>query len=129
MLVFIIAITLMKFDYGPMRLHEMNALNGDLFTFGGEVKDEDEVEYDEEEVLDKSHARVIDLVFPILVLIGVCVYALYYIGQSGGLSFADAFGNTDATVALPWGGLVALVVVIIYFIARILQPFLSLLFV
>lgn len=121
--VFIIAITLMKFDYGPMRLHEKNALNGDLFTFGGEVKDEDEVEYDEEEVLDKSHARVIDLVFPILVLIAICVYALYYVGQSGGLSFADAFGNTDATVALPWGGLVALVVVMIYFIARRLITF------
>lgn len=121
--VFIIALTLMKFDYGPMRLHEMNAAKGDLFTFGGEVKDEDEVEYDEEEVLDKSHARVIDLVFPILVLIAVCVYALYYVGQSGGLNFADAFGNTDATVALPWGGLIALVVVIIYFIARRLITF------
>ena len=121
--VFIIAITLMKFDFGPMKLHEMNAAKGDLFTFGGEVKDEDEVEYDEEEVLDKSHARVIDLVFPIIVLIAVCVYALYYVGQTGGLSFADAFGNTDATVALPWGGLIALVVVIIYFIARRLITF------
>ena len=121
--VFIIAITLMKFDYGPMRLHEKNALNGDIFTFGGEVKDEDEVEYDEEEVLDKSHAKVIDLVLPIIVLIGICVYALYYIGQSGGLGFADAFGNTDATVALPWGGLIALVVVMIYFIARRLVTF------
>ncbi len=121
--VFIITITLMKFDYGPMRLHEKNALNGDLFTFGGEVKDEDEVEYDEEEVLDKSHARVIDLVLPILVLIGVCVYALYYIGQSGGLGFAEAFGNTDATVALPWGGLIALIVIMIYFIARRLVTF------
>jgi len=121
--VFIITITLMKFDYGPMRLHEMNAMKGDLFTFGGEVKDEDEVEYDEEEVLDKSHAMVIDLVLPILVLIVICVYALYYIGQSGGLGFADAFGNTDATVGLPWGGLIAMVVVMIYFIARRLITF------
>lgn len=121
--VFIIAITLMKFDYGPMRLHEKNALNGDLFTFGGEVKDDDEVEYDEEEVLDKSHARVIDLVLPILVLIGICVYALYYIGQDGTLGFAEAFGNTDATVGLPWGGLIALIVIMIYFIARRLVTF------
>ena len=121
--VFIIAITLMKFDYGPMKLHELNAAKGDLFTFGGEVKDEDEVEYDEEEVLDKSRARVIDLILPIIVLIGICVYALYYVGQSGGLSFADAFGNTDATVALPWGGLIALIVVMIYFIARRLVTF------
>ena len=121
--VFIIAITLMKFDFGPMRLHELNAAKGDLFTSGGEVKDEDEVEYDEEEVLDKSRARVFDLILPIVVLIGICVYALYYIGQSGGLNFAEAFGNTDATVGLPWGGLIALVVVMIYFIARRLVTF------
>ncbi len=120
---FIIAITLMKFDYGPMHLHELNAAKGDLFTSGGEVKDEDEVEYDEEEVLDKSRARVCDLILPIIVLIGICVYALYYIGQSGGLNFAEAFGNTDATVALPWGGLIAMVVVMFYFIARRLITF------
>lgn len=121
--VFIIALTLMKFDYGPMRLYEKNALNGDLFTFGGEVKDEDEVEYDEEEVLDKPKARVIDLVLPIIALIVICVYALYKIGQGGGMSFAEAFGNTDATVALPWGGLIALVIIMIYFIARRLVTF------
>ena len=120
---FIIAITLMKFDYGAMRLHELNADKGDLFTFGGEVKDDDEVEYDEEEVLDKSRARVIDLILPIIVLIGICVYALYYIGQTGGLNFADAFGNTDATVGLPWGGLIALVIIMFYFIARRLVTF------
>ena len=121
--VFIIALTLMKFDYGPMRLHERNALNGDLFTSGGPVIDEDEAEYDEEEINKKSKARVIDLVLPILVLIGICVFALYRIGQSGGLSFADAFGNTDATVALPWGGLVALVITMVYFVARRLVTF------
>ncbi|MBQ0009869.1 MAG: Na+/H+ antiporter NhaC family protein, partial [Ruminococcus sp.] len=32
--VFIFAITLLGFDYGPMRTHEKNAENGDLFTFG-----------------------------------------------------------------------------------------------
>ena len=121
--VFIIALTLMKFDYGPMRLHERNAVNGDLFTSGGPVIDEDEAEYDEEEINKKSKARVIDLVLPILVLIGICVFALYRIGQSGGLSFADAFGNTDATVALPWGGLVALVITMVYFVARRLITF------
>ncbi|MBQ8793489.1 MAG: Na+/H+ antiporter NhaC family protein, partial [Clostridia bacterium] len=88
--VFIIAITLMKFDYGPMRLHEKNALNGDLFTSGGPVIDEDEDEYNEEEIGKKSKARVIDLVLPIIILIAICVYALYYIGQSGGLGFAEA---------------------------------------
>ena len=114
--VFIIAIVLMKFDYGPMKLHELNAANGDLFTSGMVTANDEETE-------SNPKAKVIDLVLPIIVLIGICVYALYYIGQSGGLSFVDAFGNTDATVGLPWGGLIALVFVIIYFIARRLISF------
>ncbi len=115
--VFIIAITLMKFDYGPMKLHEANALKGDLFTFGTNVENNNE----EKPATDK--ARVIDLVLPILVLIGICVYALYYVGKDGNMNFIDAFSNTDATVGLPWGGLVALIITMIYFIARKLITF------
>ncbi len=115
--VFIIAITLMKFDYGPMRLHERNAENGDLFTFGGSEGGNDE------EAPATNRAKVIDLIFPIIILIGICVYALYYVGQEGTLSFVDAFSNTDATVGLPWGGIVALIITIIYFIARRLVSF------
>lgn len=118
--VFIIAITLMKFDYGPMKLHEANALKGDLFT-SGERADSSE---DEEPATSK--AKVVDLVIPILLLIAVCVFALFYVGRSmsdKALNFIDAFSNTDATVGLPWGGLVALIGVIIYFIARKLVTF------
>ena len=111
-LVFIIAISLMKFDYGPMRVHEMNArLNGDLYTSG-----------DKNEVPDEEHSskgKVIDLVLPIVVLIGVCVFALVYNGGIlDGTSFVDAFSNTDATVGLPWGSLIALVFTIGYLCLR-----------
>ena len=62
--------------------------------------------------------------FPIVVLIVASVFALVYVGGIlDGASFVDAFANTDATVGLPWGGLVALVVVMIYFIARRLITF------
>lgn len=128
--VFIIAITLMKFDYGPMKLHEKNANNGDLFTFGGQVGNDS----DEEPATNK--ARVIDLVLPIIILIAICVFSLFYVGRCMGeewvfasanydpsLNFIDAFSNTDATVGLPWGGLVALVFTIIYFVARRLISF------
>ncbi len=114
--VFIIAITLMKFDYGPMRLHEANAMNGDLFTSGGKVGNDDDAP-------STSKAKVIDLIFPIVVLIAICVFALYHVGNDGTLNFIDAFANTDATVGLPWGGLIALVITIIYFIARRLVSF------
>ncbi len=116
--VFIIAITLMKFDFGPMKLHEMNADNGDLFTTG-----EHKVEAEEsEEVVSK--AKIIDLIFPILALIAICVIALYYVGAGNFTSnFITSFANTDATVGLPWGGLVALIITAIYFIARRLISF------
>ena len=109
--VFIIAIALMKFDYGPMKLHELNAQNGDLFTTGaGEALEEETV---------SSKGKVIDLILPIVVLIGVCVFALVYVGGIfDGLSFIDAFGNTDATVGLPWGGLITLVLTMAYLILR-----------
>ena len=127
--VFVIALVLMKFDYGPMKLHELNAENGDLFTSGTVVADEEENNANQK-------AKVIDLILPIVVLIGICVYALFYVGRCMGeewvfasanydksLGFIDAFSNTDATVGLPWGGLIALVFVIIYFIARRLISF------
>ncbi|MBQ7718894.1 MAG: Na+/H+ antiporter NhaC family protein [Clostridia bacterium] len=110
--VFIIAISLMKFDYGPMRLHEKNALEkGDLFTTG------DKAEQTEEEFSSKG--KVIDLVLPVLILIVVCVLALIYVGGFwSGASFVDAFADTDATVGLPWGGIIALIITMIYLICR-----------
>ena len=114
MIVFIIAITLMKFDYGPMKLHELNALTkGDLFTSG-----KDDVETAEVEDANPK-GRVIDLILPILVLVVVSILGLLYVGGFfAGDDFITAFGNTDATVGLPWGALIALIVTVIYLIAR-----------
>ncbi len=111
-LVFIIALAVMKFDYGPMKLHEKNAIEkGDLFTCGERVQTE--------ETQVASKGKVIDLVLPVIVLVLICIFALVYIGGIfDGLNFIDAFSNTDATVALPWGGLLALVFTIIYMVLR-----------
>ncbi len=110
--VFIIGITLMKFDYGPMRIHEINAKkNGDLYTCG----DKAEVE----EVEPCKNGKVIDLVLPIVILIAICVFALVYVGGIfDGSNFIDAFSNTDATVGLPWGSIIALVFTIAYLCIR-----------
>ena len=110
--VFIIAIILMKFDFGPMRKHEHNAVvNGDLFTSGKEEQTE--------EALPNPKGKVIDLVLPIVVLIGICVFALVYNGGIlDGSNFIDAFSNTDATVGLPWGGIVALILIVAYLVIR-----------
>ncbi|MBQ0125148.1 MAG: Na+/H+ antiporter NhaC family protein, partial [Clostridiales bacterium] len=110
--VFVIALSLMKFDFGPMRVHEQNAIkNGDLFTSDKPEQKDDSV------VSDRG--RVIDLIIPIIILTVCCVFALVYNGGIlDGATFIDAFSNTDATVALPWGGLVALAVIVIYMLIR-----------
>ena len=113
-LAFILLITFMRVDYGSMLTHETNALEkGDLFTTG--VSDNRSQE--ELEVNDKG--RVFDLIVPIAVLIVVCVFGLVYVGGIlDGTDFISAFSATDATVGLPWGGLITLVITIIYLIAR-----------
>ena len=113
-LAFILLITFMRVDYGSMLIHETNALEkGDLFTTG--VSDNRSQE--ELEVNDKG--RVFDLIVPIAVLIVVCVFGLVYVGGIlDGTDFISAFSATDATVGLPWGGLITLVITIIYLIAR-----------
>ncbi|MBR5479436.1 MAG: Na+/H+ antiporter NhaC family protein [Clostridia bacterium] len=114
MLVFVVAIIVMKLDYGPMKLHEFNAMNkGDLFTSG-----KDNVETAEVEDANPK-GKVIDLILPVIVLVVISILALIYVGgYFAGDDFITAFGNTDATVGLPWGALVALIVTIIYLIAR-----------
>ncbi len=111
-LVFIVALVLMRFDYGPMRLHEQNAIDtGDLYTSG----ERDDLANDS----TSENGRVIDLIIPIIFLIVFSVFGLLYVGGiMNGTGFIDAFANTYATVGLPWGGLVALILIVIYLIAR-----------
>ena len=109
--VFIIAIAFMGFDYGKMAMHEYRAREyGDLFC--GEKQEGEEAVYN-------PKGKVIDLIFPVVILIAISVFALVYNGGIlDGVSFIDAFANTDATVGLPWGGLIALVVSIAYLVMR-----------
>lgn len=111
-LVFVIALAVMKFDFGPMKLHEFNAQkHGDLYTSG------EKAEVTEEGFNPKG--KVLDLVLPIVVLIVACVFALIYVGGFfDGADFITAFGDTDATVGLPWGSIIALVFTIAYLALR-----------
>lgn len=112
-LVFVMAIAVMKFDYGPMAIHEKNAQEkGDLFTSGTEHAAVDGGS-------ENKNGKVMDLVIPIIVLIAVSVFALVYVGGIlDGQNFIDAFANTDATVGLPWGGILTLLITIVFLICR-----------
>ena len=110
-LIFVIGLILLKFDFGPMRKHEQNAMNGDLFS-GAKVAN---ATNDNE----NSNGIVLDLILPIVFLLISSIFALVYVGGIfDGANFIDAFANTDATVALPWGGLITLVLTIIYLLIR-----------
>ena len=115
-IVMVITISLMKFDYGPMLRHEQNAMAGDLFSEG------DRVDAEDEEVSSKG--RVIDLVLPVLALIASCVIGMIYTGgffdaESGAyMNIATAFANSDASVGLSWGALIATVLTMLYLVAR-----------
>ena len=75
-----------------------------------------------------ARGRVIDLLLPGLVLIVTCTAGMLYVGGFFGTDawggtdcagdFIAAFGNTDAFIGLPWGSLIALVITVIYLVAR-----------
>ena len=115
--VFIIAIILMKFDYGPMVAYEKRAQAGE--DTGLNKKDEEK---------GNPKGRVLDLVLPVVVLIVFCTIGMLYVGGFFGTDwwgdtgfggdFIGAFGNTDSYVGLPWGAIISLIIVIIYLLCR-----------
>lgn len=112
-LVMLLAVTLMRVDFGSMKKHEMNAIAGDLFTTPGRPYEENE-----EEVL-KENAHVLDLILPVVVLIASCIIAMVYTGGFfSGTSFVEAFAGSDASMGLVLGGAVTLVFTFIYFMLR-----------
>ncbi len=113
-IVMMITIVSMNKDYGPMKLHEENAkTKGDLFTSGTKVT--------EETVMDGAgkNGKVIDLVFPIAVLITSCIIGMIYTGGSfDGADFVTAFADTDASLGLAIGSLFGLLITIAYYSIR-----------
>jgi Na+/H+ antiporter NhaC len=98
-----------------MSKFEMNAVeNGDLFT----VEDANSKAADAAE-LGSDKGVVMDLVFPVLVLVVSCVLGMIYTGGFfGGTGFVEAFSASDASVGLSMGGLIALFIIIIYYLCR-----------
>ena len=112
-MVFIIVMTCMNIDYGPMKTHEDNAAKGDLYTT------EHRPYADTSEMKFNPNGKTIDLVIPVIILIICCVAGLLIVGfQGGGHDILTAFANTSAGPALALGGLVALIIDMIYFMIR-----------
>ena len=113
---FMIGITLMRIDYGPMRKHEENAiLHDDIYT-----TPERPYADAEKEVRDDGKGRVIDLVIPVIIIIIFCICGIMYSGGffHGEANFIDSFANSDAAAGLSFGSLLSLIVIVIYFMFR-----------
>ena len=99
-------------DYGPMKIHEDNAKNGDIFTTKNNT-----YEQDAQPVTERG--RVIDLILPVAVLIVFCVIGMIYTGGFfSGTDFVTAFANCDAAYGLSLGSISALIVIIAYYMLR-----------
>ena len=112
-IVMMVTIVILKIDYGPMKLHETNARKGDLYTTP------DRPYADAQDDMDESKGGVIDLVFPILVLIVCCVIGMIYTGGFfEGAGFIEAFSGSDASVGLMLGSFFAFLITVIFYAVR-----------
>lgn len=108
----VIFISVSDTDYGPMKIHEDNAKNGDIFTTQNNT-----YEQDAQPVTERG--RVIDLILPVAVLIVFCVVGMIYTGGFfSGTDFVTAFANCDAAYGLSLGSISALIVIIAYYMLR-----------
>ena len=111
--IMMVTLVLAKEDYGPMKAHEKNAIEGDLFTTG----DRPFENTSENAIYNKG--KVIDLVFPILSLIVCCVIGMIYSGGFfSGTGFVEAFSGSDASVGLMLGSFFAMVITIVFYAVR-----------
>lgn len=108
----VIFISVSDTDYGPMKIHEDNAKNGDIFTTQNNT-----YEQDAQPVTERG--KVIDLILPVAVLIVFCVVGMIYTGGFfSGTDFVTAFANCDAAYGLSLGSISALIVIIAYYMFR-----------
>ena len=116
-LVMLFSLILMRVDYGPMKLHENNALKGDLFTSG-------EMQYEEEAHPAQGEPRLSNLVIPVVSLIVLCIIAIAYTGGAfSGAGLVDAFAQADSVSGLVMGGVLALLLTLWLYMSRGVMKF------
>ena len=117
-LVMMVGMVLLKAEFGSMRTHEHNAINGDIYTTSARPY----ATAENETVTQRG--KVIDLVFPILSLVVCCVLGMIYTGGFfSGVDFVTAFSQSDASVGLVIGSMFGILITIIFYVARRILPF------
>ena len=111
-IVMMVMLVMFRVDYGPMRKHEINAIEkNDLFTTTDRA-----VETNPEENM-REDGHVLNMLVPIVSLIICCVIGMIYSGGFfSGTGFIDAFAGSDASVGLVLGSASALVITIAFYL-------------
>lgn len=107
------ALALMKLDFGSMKRHEMSVSSGEADL--GAIEDATEM------LSKNDRGRVVDLIIPVIVLIVCCMVGMIYSGGYFGEDnpgFIKAFSNSDASVGLVLGSIVAIVFAVVFYLAR-----------
>ncbi len=113
-IVMMVGMVLIKTEFGSMRVHEVNALKGDLYTTEGRPYADAE-----KEGRVNPRGRVIDLVIPIVCLVVCCVIGMIYTGGVfSGTDFVTSFSQSDASVGLTLGSSFALVLTVAFYMVR-----------
>ena len=113
-IVMMVGMVLMKTEFGAMKTHEINALNGDLYTTSARP-----YENATDDETPNPRGKVIDLVIPIVVLVICCVISMIYTGGFfSGTDFVTAFSQSDASTGLAMGSAFGLVFAIIFYMIR-----------
>lgn len=113
-IVMMVGMVLMKTEFGAMRTHEINALNGDLYTTSARP-----YENATDDETPNPRGKVIDLVIPIVMLVICCVISMIYTGGFfSGTDFVTAFSQSDASTGLAMGSAFGLVFAIIFYMIR-----------
>ncbi|MBO4862992.1 MAG: Na+/H+ antiporter NhaC family protein [Eubacterium sp.] len=109
-----ILMIVMNFEFGPMKKHEKNAFEkGDLFTTEARPYG------NADEEMKTPTGKVIDLVFPVIILIICCIIGMVYTGGFfDGVSFVQAFADADASMGLVLGSLVTLLISFCFYMVR-----------
>ena len=112
-------LTFAKFDYGPMRKAELDAFKDQMLKKADDKVPEPSITGAEDQPNPpvSSKGKVIHLVLPIVLLIVCCVIGMIYTGGFfEGEDFITAFSDSDASVGLVYGSVIALLLTIIFYL-------------
>ena len=114
----VIMMSLMKVDFGSMRVHELNAMKGDLYTTAARPYASEEANQ------GNPNGTVLDLLLPIISLIVSCVLTMVYTGgffdvdSDCYMDFISAFSGCDASMGLVLGSFIALIITFFFCVPR-----------